>query len=374
MLNQISNAHRNVIKLWYLVQHSTSSFQKLVSFFGSVDLAVLDKNLLQWNQVHIHKNHIKRAHTFVTSQEPQKEFDHLIHTLLLECDFICTPQDLTYPQQLLHFPHHPPVLFGQGDVDCLNLPQIAIVGSRKVSPHGQQISYDFAYYLSEKGFFITSGLAEGVDEAAHSAGLMHNKTIAVMATGINLTYPKKNTALRKKIIENGGCVITEFLPFTSPLKAYFPRRNRIVSGLSLAVLVTEATLKSGSLTTAKHAVEQGKVIFAIPGHIYAHHHEGCHSLIRDGATLVHHPEQILQDICLPAQWQLQEHQQPVELEKTVNIPNHLLDLFEQLDWIGQDLDTLVIKTHHPVHHLTAQLMELELLGYCTQQSGLYLRC
>lgn len=374
MLNQISNAHKNVIKLWYLVQHSTSSFQKLVDFFGSVDNAVLSKNLLQWNQINIHKNHIQRAHDFVTNTNVQKEFDRLINTLKLECDFICIPQDLHYPQQLLDFPHYPPILFGQGDVNCLNLPQIAIVGSRKVSPHGQQISYDFAFYLAEKGFFITSGLAEGVDEAAHKAGLEHSRTIAVMATGIESTYPKKNRILRKHIVENGGCVITEFLPFTSPLKAYFPRRNRIVSGLSLAVLVAEATLKSGSLTTAKHAAEQGKIIFAIPGHIYAHYHEGCHALIRDGATLVHHPEQVLQDICLPAQWQLQKNQQPNDLKQKIDIPAHLLDLFEQLDWVGQDLDTLVTKTNQPVHHLIAQLMELELLGTCAQKSGLYVRC
>ena len=141
--------------------------------------------------------------------------------------------------------------------------QIAIVGSRKASPHGRQVAYDFAYYLSEQGFFINSGLAQGIDEAAHQGALQHQRTIAVMGTGLDSTYPSAHHSLRQQIVESGGAVITEFLPHTKPLQQHFPRRNRIVSGLSLGVIVAEASLKSGSLITAKLAAEQGKLIFQV---------------------------------------------------------------------------------------------------------------
>lgn len=155
---------------------------------------------------------------------------------------------------------------------------------------------DFAYYLSEQGFFINSGLAQGIDEAAHQGALQHQRTIAVMGTGLDSTYPSAHHSLRQKIVESGGAVITEFLPQTKPLQQHFPRRNRIVSGLSLGVIVAEASLNSGSLITAKLAAEQGKLIFAIPGHIYSEFHQGCHQLIREGAILVDHPEQVIEDL------------------------------------------------------------------------------
>jgi DNA processing protein len=142
--------------------------------------------------------------------------------------------------------------------------------------------------------------------------------------------------------------------------------------LSLGVLVAEAALESGSLITAKLAAEQGKQIFAIPGHIYSEYHRGCHQLIREGATLVDHPEQIIEDLALPTQWQIQ--QQDTLTATTSDIPEHLQTLYQQLDWVGQDLDTLASKFTMTTDELTAQLMELELLGLCLQQAGRYSRC
>ena len=239
------------------------------------------------------------------------------------------------------------------------------------------MAYDFAYYLSEKGFFINSGLAQGIDEAAHQGGLKHQRTIAVMGTGLDLTYPTTHQGLRDQILQQHGTIISEFLPQTKPLQQHFPRRNRIVSGLSLGVIVAEATLDSGSLITAKLAAEQGKTVFAIPGHIYSEFHQGCHQLIREGAILVDHPEQVIEDLALPTQWL---SQQQATLSATASaaahptLPEHLLALYSQLDWVGKNMDQLASELQQETAHLTAQLMELELLGMAMQQSGLYLRC
>lgn len=363
MLNQISSQQFSYIQLWYLVQHSLSSFRKLVQYFGSAEEAVLPQNLAQWSELKIHKSHIIRAAQFDPS-----DFDRVINTIVQLCDFICTEKDSIYPQQLLNFNDCPPILFGQGNSALLNQPQIAVVGSRKVTADGRQLSYEFSHYLSSQGFVITSGLADGVDAAAHHAGLEHQKTIAVMATGIEKTYPSYHINLRKKILDHSGTIITEFLPFTAPIPRNFPRRNRIVSGMSLGVLVTEAALKSGSLGTARHASEQGKLIFAIPGHIKKETSKGCHLLIREGAILVDQPEQILEDIALPAHWQISQ-----SMPKKIEIPPHLIHLYNHLDWTGQDIDALASLTQLPTYLLTAQLMELEILELCTQQFGKFMR-
>lgn len=371
MLNQISQEQLDTIKLWYLLQHSFSSFRKLEQYFGSISQALQPENLKRWSELKIHQHHLQRAEEFL-SPLGQTQFQHCLDKILKHSDFILLDTDTTYPQQLLPYNNHPPILFGKGSAQNLSQPQIAIVGSRKPSPHGKQVAYDFAFYLSEKGFFITSGLAQGIDEAAHTGALKNHRTIAVVASGLDIIYPSQNKSLQEHILQNSGTVISEYLPETQPIQRNFPHRNRIVSGLSLGVLVAEAQLGSGSLITAQAAAEQGKVIFAIPGHIYSEHHQGCHQLIREGAILVDHPEQIVEDLALPTQWHCK--QQSESSPQMVDIPEHLFQIYQQLDWIGQDLDTLAVKLALNTAELTSYLMELELLGLCIQQSGLYLRC
>ena len=371
MLNQLSPHHYHTVLVWYLVQHSLSSFQKLKQHFGGCEQAIQNHHFAEWSQLGLHANHLKRLQEFQTAQGQQK-FEQLIQLICQHSDFILTPEDIGYPTQLLPYPDHPPILFGQGQAQALLQPQIAMVGSRKPSPHGRQVAYDFAYYLSEKGFYISSGLAHGIDEAAHRGGLAHHRTIAVTGTGLDTVYPSQNIKLAQQITQSGA-IVTEFLPMTMPLQQHFPRRNRIVSGLSLGVVVVEAALKSGSLITANEAANQGKMVFAIPGHIYSEHHQGCHQLIREGATLVDHPEQVIEDLALPTQWQAQK--QPEEaLAVPSSIPTHLIALYQLLDWVGQDLDQLAQRYQASISELTAQLMELELLGLCMQQAGCYLRC
>ena len=373
MLNSLSHEQIATITLWYLVQHSLSSFQKLQQHFGTSTKAVTASNLQIWPNLGLHKSHLQRV-TEIQTPAGQIKLQTLLHDVQANCDFILLDTESHYPSQLLPYADRPPILFGQGNPQSLLQPQVAIVGSRKPSPHGKQVAYDFAYYLAEKGFYICSGLAEGIDAAAHQGGLKHQRTIAVMGTGLDLTYPSQHQTLRTQILENNGCIISEFLPHTPPLQHNFPRRNRIVSALSLGVVVAEAALKSGSLGTAKSAAEQGKTIFAIPGHIYSEHHQGCHQLIREGAILVDHPEQIIEDLALPTQWHSQSQSQETTPSASIEIPSNLLELYNQLDWVGQNMDQLNFKLNTDIATLTSQLMELEILGLAQQQAGNYLRC
>ncbi|WP_343581517.1 DNA-processing protein DprA [Acinetobacter sp.] len=372
MLNQLSPHHYHTVLVWYLVQHSLSSFHKIQQHFGNCEQATQSHRFAEWSQLGLHANHLKRLKEFQTAQG-QQQFEQLLQLVCRHSDFILTPEDTGYPTQLLPYSDRPPILFGQGQAQALLQPQIAMVGSRKPSPHGRQVAYDFAYYLSEKGFYISSGLAQGIDQAAHQGGLAHQRTIAVTGTGFDSVYPAQHKQLAQQIRQSGA-IVTEFLPTTMPLQQHFPRRNRIVSGLSLGVLVVEAALKSGSLITANEAASQGKMVFAIPGHIYSEHHQGCHQLIREGAILVDHPEQVIEDLALPTQWQAQQQPATENSAAPPILPAHLIELYQVLDWVGQDLDQLAQRYSAPIAELTAQLMELELLGLSMQQAGRYLRC
>lgn len=372
MLKQLQPHHYHTVMVWYLVQHSLPSFQKILRHFGDCEQATQPHRWTEWQKLGLHANHLKRLEEFQTAQG-QQQFQQLIELICKHTDFILTTEDIGYPTQLLPYSDHPPIIFGQGQAQALLQPQIAMVGSRKPSPHGRQVAYDFAYYLSEKGFYITSGLAHGIDHAAHQGGLAHHRTIAVTGTGLDSVYPAQHKQLAQEITQ-AGAIITEFLPTTMPLQQHFPRRNRIVSGLSLGVLVVEAALKSGSLITANEAANQGKMVFAIPGHIYSEHHQGCHQLIREGATLVDHPEQIIEDLALPTHWQTQHKPSENATVEPMNLPTHLIALYQILDWVGQDLDQLAQRYQTSIAELTSQLMELELLGLCMQQGGRYLRC
>ncbi len=202
-----------------------------------------------------------------------------------------------YPDLLSEIADPPLVLFVRGNPTALSLPQVAIVGSRHASRNGRKESFDTAAELSSGGFAITSGLAAGVDAAAHRGALEAGAvTVAIMGTGPDIIYPGDHRLLAKQILEGGGALASEFLPGTAPKKENFPRRNRIISGLSLAVLVVEAKFRSGSLITARLAAEQGRPVCVFPGGIRDALKKGCHRLIREGATLVQDTADILEAI------------------------------------------------------------------------------
>lgn len=206
----------------------------------------------------------------------------------------CTDAD--FPPQLQNIPQPPAVLFAVGDPSLLLYPQVAIVGARSASASGLAHARAFARALAQAGFAITSGLADGVDGAAHSAALdVDASTVAVIGTGPDRVYPRKHHALARRIAEH-GVLVSEFPPGTPARADHFPRRNRIIAGLSLGTLVIEAGLRSGSLITARLAGEQGREVFALPGSIHNPLAHGCHRLIRDGARLVEGAAEIIETL------------------------------------------------------------------------------
>lgn len=204
--------------------------------------------------------------------------------------------DPDYPALLKEINDPPPVLFIRGNREVLQQPQLAMVGSRNPTPAGSETAHDFAYHLASNGLTITSGMALGVDAASHEGAMDANgSTIAVAGTGLDRVYPAKHHDLAHKIVQNGA-LVSEFPPGTSPSRYNFPRRNRIISALSMGVLVVEAALQSGSLITAKQALEQGREVFAVPGSIHNPQARGCNSLIKQGAKLVETAEDIFEEL------------------------------------------------------------------------------
>ena len=296
-----------------------------------------------------------------------------------------------YPPLLKEIASPPIILFVQGNVDVLSLPQIAIVGSRHGTGSGLNTAFEFAKMLADSGFVITSGLALGIDGAAHKGALETGKTVAVLGAGSDIIYPKRHSGIQQKIIEGGGAVITEFLPGTPPLPAHFPRRNRIISGLSLGTMVVEAALKSGSLITTKYAMEQGREVFAIPGSIHNVLSKGAHSLIKQGATLVESAADIVEQLggllghmelgcSAKGHTALEQIASESLPPPSVSKPSGRSDKSEHqilLNAIGfdpVDMDTLVERTGWTVIELNHQLMKLELEGIITNQNGMYDRC
>jgi DNA processing protein len=216
---------------------------------------------------------------------------------------VLTLADANYPQALLSIPDPPPLLYAKGRTELLSRPGVAIVGSRNATAQGLQNAERFAQTLSSAGLCVVSGLALGIDAAAHSGACSetpdHGSTIAITGTGLDLVYPAKHRALAHRIAEH-GCLLSEYPIGTAAIAANFPRRNRLISGMSLGVLVVEAALQSGSLITARSALEQGREVFAIPGSIHSPLAKGCHQLIRQGAKLVESAQDILEELQLHA--------------------------------------------------------------------------
>lgn len=197
-----------------------------------------------------------------------------------------------YPDKLKKIYDPPHKIYVLGNRRLLYEKGIAIVGAREATEYGKKVAYNFAKDISNNGIIVISGLAVGIDEYAH-IGALHGKTIAVLGSGIDKMYPRKNIGLAREIIRNGGCIISEYPLGTKPERLHFPQRNRIISGLSDGVVVIEASTKSGALITADFALEQGKEVFAVPGDICKKQSEGTNKLIQDGAVLVTSSKEIL---------------------------------------------------------------------------------
>ena len=289
---------------------------------------------------------------------------------------IITARCATYPPLLSEIAAAPPVLFVEGDAGVLLQPQIAIVGSRNASSSGLEIAAQFGAQLAEQGLVVTSGLALGIDGYAHDGALnAGGDSVAVLGCGLEHIYPARHRRLAGRIAEQGA-LVSEFRPSARARAEHFPRRNRIISGLSLGVLVVEAAEKSGSLITARYASEQNRDVFVIPGSIHNAHSTGSNQLIRQGACLVQNVGQILDEVANLLDWSLKS-QQTVQSE-LFSHPNQQeqLPFPELLANVGEEatpVDILASRTHIPVQDVMTQLLELELSGHVVAVSGGYIR-
>lgn len=282
----------------------------------------------------------------------------------LEADnrYLLTIDDQRYPALLREISDPPPLLYVQGDVSLLSQWQLAIVGSRNPSASGRQTAFDFSRYLASGGLTITSGLAAGIDGAAHQGALAAGgKTIAVVATGLDRVYPAKHRELAHQIAEQ-GVIVSEFPLGTSPRAELFPRRNRIISGLSLGTLIVEAALKSGSLITARMAMEQAREVFAIPGSIHNPLARGCHQLIREGAKLVETADDILEELGALAGVSAPESEPPAEEKVSHKKDGDYQILFETLGFDPIPIDKLIENSGLTADAVSSMLLLLELEG------------
>lgn len=281
--------------------------------------------------------------------------------------------DSRYPPALRQI-HGPPIaLFIRGDVSCLSRAQLAVVGSRRASRDGLENAHRFASALVEQNLTITSGLAQGIDGAAHEGALSANGvTIAVMGTGIDVIFPAQHRQLAERIVASGGALVAEMPPGTPPRAGHFPRRNRIISGLARGVLVIEASPASGSLITARLALEQGREVLAIPGSIHNPLARGCHRLIRDGARLVETVSDIVEEL---GPWDMATSIQAYEPEPVVEaLPEGDAGLvWAQIGFDPRDTDDLAGQTGLDAGRLLQALLELELAGRIETTAGGYRR-
>ncbi len=298
--------------------------------------------------------------------------------------YIIAKSDPLYPPLLKEVHGAPAVLFVKGNVKLLSRPQIAIVGSRNPSHIGKELTTQFAKHFAITGFTVTSGLAIGIDAAAHIGSLMGvGSTVAVLAHGLDTIYPAAHRSLAHTIVEK-GVLVTEFPIGTPPLQSHFPRRNRVISGLTMGTLVVEAAIKSGSLITAQLALEQGREVFAIPGSIHSPLAKGCHALIRQGAKLVETAEHVLEELDALVKFVRHAADSRDHSEKTgqaqleMRMDNAALTSEERLvlECVGYEstaVDTIILGTGLTARAVSAMLLDLELQGYLASVPGGYAR-
>ena len=365
MTIKVNNTNSDVA-LWltlYLTPGlGNASICKLLAKFGSPDhiFSAKHSQLREIVDDNIARNLLKGVDTELitpTLNWLQKESAHVV-----------TLADFNYPKTLLEIPNPPTLLYAIGHLHWLNFPSIAMVGSRSSTPQGEKNAADFAFSLCNQGLCVVSGMALGIDGAAHLGAIKANgATIAVVGTGLDIVYPAKHRDLAHKIAER-GLIISEF-PLGTPSKAQnFPRRNRLISGLSLGCLVVEANVASGSLITARLSAEQGREVFAIPGSIHSPVAKGCHQLIKQGAKLVESVQDILEELknLLPAV-------SPYGLIKSddlnVIIGSETNTVITCMGFDAIDFDTIQSLCALTTDSLSAKLMMLELEGKITTLVG-----
>ncbi len=330
------------------IRRGLAYFQKIENIFSASHHALLTAGFKE-NQI----LSIKNPNWKLAESDLQWSEQHHADILTLE--------HMNYPSLLREIHDAPLLLFTQGNSDILSKPQIAIVGSRNPTLMGKENAEYFGGALTQKGMVITSGMALGIDAAAHRGAIKSGgETIAVLGTGLNNIYPYSHRKLREEILEK-GVIISEFPPDEKPKPKNFPRRNRIISGLSLGVLVIEAALKSGSLITARFALEQGREIFAMPGSIHNPLVKGCHQLLKEGAKLVECVEDILSEF---------KH---LAIKDGACIDEKSRKILQNIGYEVTPLDVIIRHFGLTTSEVSSILLYLELQGYIQNVPGGYVR-
>ena len=297
-----------------------------------------------------------------------REAESRLRTLTENAAGFVSYKDNCFPTLLNQIQSPPLGLFFKGDITLADSIQLAIVGSRNASPNGIRIAAAFAKALGQAGLTITSGMATGIDSAAHQSALeTDSTTIAVMGAGIDLIYPKSNSDLYHRI-SHQGLVLSEFLPGTTPRRSHFPQRNRIISGLSLGTLVVEAGSRSGSLITARLSAEQGREVFAIPGSIHMPTSRGCHQLIRDGAKLVESIDDIMEELAI-------EFTESANIQFGSGGSERECDnlLYKLIDFTPTPLDVLIQDSGLDTEIVLGMLLKMELDGVIVKLPSGYVK-
>lgn len=353
------------ISLWLALLHlpKTSPRQVLawlVQFSSIQDLFTAEEKILRDGGVSETHRYLLKKINWETISKELKWAEKLNHHII-------PYHHQHYPPLLKEIAVPPLLLFVQGDPQVLSRKQIAMVGARHATFTGLKNAEFFAYALAKAGFVVTSGLARGIDGASHQGVLQAaGTTIAVFGTGLSCVYPKSNQGLAAAIIEQGGALVSEFSLETPPYAANFPRRNRMIAGLSLGVLVVEAALKSGSLITARIALEEGREVFAIPGTIHHPLSQGCHYLIKQGAKLVDSVTDILEEFGSSTN--------PANLQPD-SPPNspEAARILEQIDYEITPIDVILLRSQLTGSEISSILLSLELQGLIQFVSGGYVR-
>jgi len=312
-----------------------------------IESAGLSSSLLFRSQIDLNKSKMKNY---------CKNFPSVVKTISRYKNFI-TYNDEQYPDALRNIFEPPAVLFFEGELSLLKTQSIlAVVGSRKADRYGASIAKEYSKSLSETGITIVSGLAVGIDAQAHLGALEGSgSTVGILGTGIDIVYPATNRQLIRSVMER-GCVLSEYLPGTPPLKHNFPRRNRIIAGLARAVFVVQATLRSGSLITARLALENGRDVFAVPGDISRRNSEGTNWLIKNGAKLVSECKDIVEEFPEIVLRELSEER----------IDSQVL---EALGEGSLTFGELLLRTNLSSKDLIVELTDLQLGGYVYEENG-----
>ena len=304
-----------------------------------------------------------------TIRQAQKEWEIEQEYELLEkkrIQFIPCVNE-AYPEKLKEIPDPPYAIYVKGNLPEASLPTVAMVGARRCTAYGEKYAYEFAKKLAEYGVQVISGLAEGIDGLSHRGALQgHGKTFAVLGNGVDICYPKAHIGLYSDIVEQGGGMISELCPGTKPLPFHFPRRNRIISGLSDLVLVMEAREKSGSLITADMALEQGKDVYALPGPLDSKLSFGCNQLIRQGAGILLSPEMLLEEMGI---LDISSQEKSGDMKKVLETNENLV--YSSLGLYPKNAVQIMEETRLPAQEVMSILTSLMIRGLAKEKSKNY---